>query len=286
MVIERALEKLRETTGAKVGSRSIDVDSSRRKSAARSEARSAAIRLLPVVTPDIEAAEEKRILLPNSDGPGHERTAAAFRLVRTRLLNSMRNEGWTTLAITSPGPGEGKSLVTLNLALSIARERMSDVFLLDLDLRNPSICSCLGVCPPRELVSYFGGDGTPAGALFSIGIDGLAIGGSTLPTEQASELVASGRLEEMFVYIRSIAASPIVLLDLPPLLVTDEALLVAPRVDAVALVVAEGRTRRDTLVRAKQLLSEFTLAGVLLNRSSERHGADKYYGYHYREDNS
>ena len=124
----------------------------------------------------------------------------------------------------------------------------------------------------------------PRARLFTIGVDGLAIAGSTLPTEQASELIASGRLEEMLVYIRSIAASPIILLDLPPLLVTDEALLVAPRVDAVALVVAEGRTRRDTLVRAKQLLSEFTMAGVILNRSSERHGADKYYGYHYRED--
>jgi protein-tyrosine kinase len=285
MVIERALEKLRETSGAKVGSRSVDIDASRRKTAARSE-RSTAIRLLPVVTPDIEAAETRRILLPNAYGPGHERIAAAFRLVRTRLMNAMRNEGWTTLAITSPGPGEGKSLISLNLALSIARERMSDVFLLDLDLRNPSVCSSLGVCPPHELVSYFGGDGTPAGALFTIGVDGLAIAGSTLPTEQASELIASGRLEEMLVYIRSISASPIILLDLPPLLVTDEALLVAPRVDAVALVVAEGRTRRDTLVRASQLLSEFTTAGVILNRSSERHGADKYYGYHYREDNS
>jgi protein-tyrosine kinase len=286
MVIERALEKLRETGAAKGGGRSLELDAARRKSAARSEARSAAIRLLPVVTPDAEAAEIKRVLLPNTYGPGHDRIAAAFRLVRTRLINAMRNEGWATLAITSPGPAEGKSLITLNLALSIARERMSDVFLLDLDLRNPSICGYLGVCPPHELVSYFGGDGTPAGPLFTIGVDGLAIAGSTLPTEQASELIASGRLEEMLVYIRSISANPIILLDLPPLLVTDEALLVAPRVDAVALVVAEGRTRRDTLVRAKQLLSEFTMAGVILNRSSERHGADKYYGYHYREGDS
>jgi protein-tyrosine kinase len=287
MVIERALEKLRETTAAKTGTRSLEMEASRKKSSVRPEARSTAIRLLPVVTPDVEAAEARRVLLPDASyGPREDRTAAAFRLVRTRLLNAMRNEGWSTLAITSPGPGEGKSLITLNLALSIARERMSDVFLLDLDLRNPSICGYLGVCPPQELVSYFGGDGTPAGALFTIGIDGLAIAGSTLPTEQASELIASGRLEEMLAYIRSIATSPIILLDLPPLLVTDEALLVAPRVDAVALVVAEGRTRRDTLVRAKQLLSEFTMAGVILNRSSERHGADKYYGYHYREGDS
>jgi len=282
MVIERALEKLRETSPAKTGS----LDATRRRSAVRPEARSTAIKHFPVVTPDLEAAEARRTLLLAPTGPSGDRVSAAFRMVRTPLLNAMRNQGWTSLAMTSPGPGDGKSLTALNLALSIARERMSDVFLLDLDMRNPSICAYLGVCPPCELVTYFGGDGTPAEALFTIGVDGLAIAGSTLPTEQASELLASGRLEEMLVYIRSIAASPVILLDLPPLLVTDEALLVAPRVDAVALVVAEGHTRRDTLVRAKQLLSEFTLAGVILNRSSERHGADKYYGYRYREDNS
>jgi protein-tyrosine kinase len=282
MVIERALEKLRETTPARTGS----LDPARRKSAARPEARSTAIRHFPVVSPDLEAAEARRSLLLAVHGPSGDRVAAAFRMVRTRLLNAMRNEGWTSLAVTSPGPGDGKSLTALNLALSIARERMSDVFLLDLDMRNPSICGYLGVSPPRELVTYFGGDGTPADALFTIGVDGLALAGSTLPTEQASELIASGRLEEMLAYIRSIAASPIILLDLPPLLVTDEALLVAPRVDAVALVVAEGHTRRDTLVRAKELLAEFPTAGVILNRSSERHGADKYYGYHYRQDNS
>jgi hypothetical protein len=56
-------------------------------------------------------------------------------------------------------------------------------------------------------------------------------------------------------------------------------LLVAPRVDATMLVVAEGRTRRDSLLRAKQLLADYTFAGVVLNHSSESFGADSYYGY-------
>jgi succinoglycan biosynthesis transport protein ExoP len=72
-----------------------------------------------------------------------------------------------------------------------------------------------------------------------------------------------------------------VLIDLPPLLVTDEALLVAPRVDATGLVVAQGRTRRESLSRARQLLNEFTFAGVILNCSTETVETDGYYGYHY-----
>ncbi len=66
MVIERALEKLRETTAAKRGTRSVEIEASRRKSAVRPEARSTAIRLLPVVTPDVEAAEARRVLLPDA----------------------------------------------------------------------------------------------------------------------------------------------------------------------------------------------------------------------------
>jgi len=204
---------------------------------------------------------------------------AAYRMLRTRLLQKLRKNRWTTLAITSPGAGEGKSVTTLNLALNLAREKATDVFVLDLDLRNPSLCKFLGVMPPRELVDYFAGNEAPQDCLFSIGLDNLAIAGSTMPSNQASELIATGRLEEMIAYITSISAAPIILVDLPPLLVTDEALLVAPRVDATALVVAEGRTRRDSLARAKQLLADYTFAGVILNRSSESFGADSYYGY-------
>jgi Mrp family chromosome partitioning ATPase len=115
--------------------------------------------------------------------------------------------------------------------------------------------------------------------LVSVGLSNLAIAASVTPSDQASELIATGRLEELIGYIKSISASPVVLIDLPPILVTDEALLVAPRVDATLLVVAEGRTRRDSLARAKQLLAEYTVAGVILNRSSENFGTDAYYGY-------
>jgi Mrp family chromosome partitioning ATPase len=62
-----------------------------------------------------------------------------------------------------------------------------------------------------------------------------------------------------------------VLVDLPPINVTDEALLVAPRVDAFLMVVSEGKTERKNLAQALHTLSEFTIAGVVLNRSSDSH---------------
>jgi protein-tyrosine kinase len=152
--------------------------------------------------------------------------------------------------------------------------------LIDLDMRNPSVCAYLGVQPPQELVSYFSVAGSAAQPpLFSIGVENLAIAGSVTPSNLGTDLLADGRLERLIEEIKALSRDPIVLLDLPPILVTDEALSLAPRVDATLLTVSAGRTRRDSLLRTKQLLAEFTCAGIVLNRSREDLHRGKYYAY-------
>jgi Mrp family chromosome partitioning ATPase len=288
MVIERALEKLRNSGGVD-GSGSIRADrrpgpAARKPSSRPLGPRNVAKLAFPSVLLDRAVVANNRVMLPDAEVNGADtRASASYRMLRTRLLTRMRNHGWSTLAVTSPGPGEGKTLTTLNLAMNIAKDRSSDVFVIDLDMRNPSVCRYLGVTPPVEIISYFEGSIAPADVLFSIGVENLALAGGTTSSSRASELVSSGRLEELLTYIGGVAFNPIIILDLPPLLVTDEALMVAPRVDATALVVAEGRTRRDSLERAKQLLADFPFAGIVMNRSSESLGADSYYGYGYRE---
>jgi Mrp family chromosome partitioning ATPase len=200
-------------------------------------------------------------------------------MLRSRLLNRIRTEGWTTLAVTSPGAAEGKTVVSINLALSLAREGSSDVFLLDLDMRNPSVARYLGVTPPREIIDYFSGESPPAEIFFSVGPERLAIASGLDSTDHASEYLASAKFEELIDYIRQVGHNPIILIDLPPLLASDEGILLAPRVDAVSLVIAEGRTSRDGLVRAKQLLEGHTLAGVILNRSHDALAGAEYYSY-------
>lgn len=240
---------------------------------------------MPLVPIDTRTLAEHRIFLPSEHNPNDVSAGAAYRMLRTRLLHRIRTNNWTTVAVTSPGVGEGKSVSTINLALNMARERSSEVFLIDLDLRSPSVCGYLGVTPPRELTTYFTGEVPASEVFFSVGVDRLAIAGNIAATENSSELVASAKLDELVAYINSIASNPVILIDLPPALVTDEALIVAPRVDAMVLVAAEGRTRRDSLMRARQLLAEFPLAGVILNCSSEKFGTEDYYGYGYRYSN-
>jgi len=194
---------------------------------------------------------------------------AAYRMLRTRLLHLARTKQWTTIAVTSAGPNDGKTLTALNLAFSMAREKSREIVLLDLDMRNPSVCRTLGVQPARELRDYRALGGTAQGMFFTAGNDNLLISGSTTPTDEASELLSSPRFDQLLGDLRRGTVDPIVLIDLPPVLVTDDALVVAPKIDAILVVASEGLTSRADLTKALDLLSEFPIAGVVLNRAAE-----------------
>jgi Mrp family chromosome partitioning ATPase len=188
----------------------------------------------------------------------------------------MKSKNWTTLGVTSPGPEEGKSVTALNLALSLARDKNRNIFLLDLDLRSPRICSYLGIRPKTEIWTYFAGSSSADQLLFSIGVDNLALAGGVFSTSASSELLGTGRLEELIAYIRTIDPNGLILFDLPPVLNTADVLVVAPSIDAVLIVASVGKTRRDSLASAVDVLSPFEVAGLVLNRSQETVG--DYYG--------
>jgi len=297
MVIERALEKLKQSQAAAVAAKAAKVDRSLgSRAAADTQTADRAAALVNIEAPSVAApkfvelpcdgavAIRNRILLPGTPLAADGRIGAAYRMIRARLQNLIANNHWTTLALTSPEAGEGKSVTALNLALSFARDASKSIFLIDLDMRNPTICKYLGVSPPHSVVEYLTGACSLDSLFFTIGADNLTIAGNRESSEQASELLAGNRLEQLFEYIRSFARNPLIIIDLPPLLITDEALMVAPRVDATALVIADGETRRDSLLRARQSLAEFSFAGVILNKSAESSGkAGYYYGYGPRE---
>lgn len=226
---------------------------------------------------NLRICTEKHIIVPGIDEEMSQKASPSYRMLRTRLLQRCRNNRWSTLAITSPGPGEGKSVTSINLAISIAREGNHDVFLIDLDMRNPSVCRYLGITPKHDVTDFFSGNVAANDVFFGIGVERLTLAGGTLGTTHASELLATDHLEQLLAYIRSISSNSLVLIDLPPIVNTDDALIVAPRVDATVLVVSEGITKRDSLDRAIGLLADFKVAGVVLNRTNESVGSE-YYG--------
>ena len=91
------------------------------------------------------------------------------------------------------------------------------------------------------------------------------------PLERSSDLLASPRGALLFSELRErITEKTVVIVDLPPLLAADDALAVAPMLDALLLVVAEGQTERSDLSEARPILDEFNLIGTVLNKSKEK----------------
>ncbi len=218
---------------------------------------------LPV---DWAALKEKRVI--STQDPHH--AGYAYRMLRTQVLQRARSHGLTTLGIVSAINGEGKTLTAINLALSLAAEPNQTVLLLDLDLRRPAVARTLGLAAERGLDSWFGGDEPTKNVCYGIeGAERLYVLPTLRPVNSSSEILAGLATRKLFNELKSRDPSRLLLVDLPPVLLSDDALTIAPLLDGVVLVVKERGTKREDVVRVVELLGNTRIVGTVLNRSSE-----------------
>jgi capsular exopolysaccharide synthesis family protein len=226
-------------------------------------------RVAPV---DPEAMERNRVLLRVPD-VGISR---AYKILRTRVLHRLTANNWFSVGVTGTGVGEGKSITAINLALALAQDVNTWVFLVDLDLQRPQLGAYLGMSYEYGLTDYLTGQAELEQIVYDIGVKRLAVIPNATSVEQSSELLRSPRMVDFVSALESQAPRRIVIFDMPPVMVTDDVLAFAPRVDSFLLVVSQGQTARRTLTNAKEVLSELNLMGVVLNRSTERNDSPYY----------
>lgn len=200
----------------------------------------------------------------------------SYKILRTRLLHRLAAERWRSLAVTSTKPGEGKTLTSINLAVALSREPNTRVCLADFDLLRPQVAVQMGLDCEWGLDDYLLGDAEPQQVMYGCGSQSLIVIPNKRPFGNSSEMLASARMTELLKSIETEMPNHVVIFDMPPL-TYDDVLSFAPRVDGVLLVVAEGQTERADLTKAKELLAEMKLVGVVLNRSTERNGKGYYY---------
>lgn len=289
MTIQQALEKAkrlqREREASLVGTRqplADGADVARADKLAVRRRPSEPVRASkPLSFPQVEVAgglegRDSRVLVKHGDVTAHGEAFDAYRILRTTLRREATAKGWNRFAITSAAPGDGKSLTAINLALALARENRENVFLLDLDLRSPSVARYLGVRPFVEVGECLTGQKPIMDAFFSIGVERLAIAAGTQRYENSSEILGGEGLRNVLSYISEQDPAAWVVMDLPPVLATADALTVGPLASALILVASEGLTARGDLARAVEMLGGIEIAGIVLNRS---HSAAKgYYG--------
>jgi protein-tyrosine kinase len=215
---------------------------------------------------DWKALRERRVVAPNDAHPAGN----AYRMLRTQVLQRARANGLNTVGVVSAINGEGKTLTAINLALSLAAEPNQTVMLVDLDLRRPSVAATLGIAPDFGLESWFGGDDPTRRVCYALeGIERLYVLPTLSPVSSSSETLAGLGTRRLLTELKDRDAGRLLIVDLPPVLLSDDALMVAPLLDAVVLVVNERKTKREDVARVIELLGNTRIVGTVLNRSSE-----------------
>jgi protein-tyrosine kinase len=219
--------------------------------------------------------ESERIIAHNEADP----RAKSFDMLRTQVLQAMDQKGWKVLGITSPTPGCGKTVSAINLALSIARQPDRNVLLIDLDLQNPQIANYLGLKDPAlgGLVKVLEGRADVWGAIIEAHVG--ACQAMVLPAESGtsdtSAWMASRTMTALLKEIRRTDQSCTVILDLPPILSSDDVIAVLPQLDCMLLIAAVGSTTIAEIEECNRYLQSAAILRLVLNKAPER--TNRYY---------
>ena len=230
---------------------------------------------LNLLTIDSSIYRKHRIVL----GESSSGAKSAYNVLRTRVLQRLRTNKWNKLAISSAGPSEGKSLTAINLGISMARQGQQRVVLVDFDLQRPMIADYLGVTGAEYYLDhYISDDAKPENILYSTSIENLWVIPNNRSIENSSEVLASEKILKLLMWIESLDPNCVMLLDLPPLLMSDDVLAISPLIDTLLLVLAEGRTTREAARNTRELIEDqkIDLMGTVLNKSSDRIVAYNY----------
>jgi capsular exopolysaccharide synthesis family protein len=194
----------------------------------------------------------------------------SYRMLRTRVLQEMKSNGWKTLAITSPAPGAGKTITAVNLAIMIGRDPSCTALLIDGDLRNPSIHRCFSYEPEFGLRDYLVDDVPLERLFFHPDMQGLMVLPGREPIKESAETLASPKMVNMLAEVRSRYADRMVIVDIAPVLSVDDALAIRSHVDCMLMVAESGQTKRDELARAIELLDPVPVIGTVLNKVARK----------------
>lgn len=210
--------------------------------------------------------------------------AELFKVLRTNILFPADGAPPKTILITSALPGDGKSFVSSNLAISIAQGVEEHVLLLDGDLRKPSIHQRFGFGKVPGLSDYLVSGNDIGDVFLKTPIEKLTIVPSGEPPINPAELVSSKKMKALLDEVKSRYDDRYIIIDSPPPAMASETNAIAKYVDGVILVVRAEKTPREAVADTIAQIGKEKLIGLVLNQVDR--SQTKYYGYnksYYRE---
>lgn len=233
---------------------------------------------------DREALRNEGLLAPERDSALLAKQYQAIKrpLVRHAFgKRATKVEDGNLIMVTSALAGEGKTFTSINLALSMAQERDHSVVLVDADVAKPHVSNIFGVGEEPGLLDLLeDGSLAPQSLVMATDVERLYVLPAGAPRINATELLASNRMESVARSLANIADQPIVIFDSPPLLQTSEASVVATLAGQVLVVVRAGQTSQQAVLSALGMLGGERAVNLVLNQATES-GNDYNYGHEY-----
>lgn len=204
--------------------------------------------------------------------------AELFKVLRTNLLFPAKGRPPKSIMITSAVPGEGKSFVASNLAISIANGVEEHVLLVDADVRRPSIHEFFGLGHQTGGLSDYLLTGTNVSKHFvKTPVDKLTILPAGSPPENPTELLSTQKMKALLHEVSQRYKDRFIIIDSAPCSMASETAAIAKHVDGIIIVVRAGKTPRKAVTEVIEQLGKEKVLGVILNHSDQI--AKKYYGY-------
>jgi capsular exopolysaccharide synthesis family protein len=216
-------------------------------------------------------ANRRRISLLEPDSFVSEQ----FRVLRSRIDSIAAQRPLRTVAVTSANAGEGKSNVSINLAVVTAMSVGHSVLLIDCDMRRPTIHRSLGIDPPMGLAECLMGRCTPEDAILKVEGTKLDLLGVRLQPHNPSELLASTAMRDLLDGVSG--RYDRIILDTPATLGLPDSKIIVGLCDAYLMVVKAGDTAREDVEAALEVLDRRRALGVVLNGAEIGHERYAYY---------
>ncbi|MEW5948561.1 MAG: polysaccharide biosynthesis tyrosine autokinase [Thermodesulfobacteriota bacterium] len=209
--------------------------------------------------------------------------AEQFKMLRSRILYPRNGSIPRTIMVVSAMEEEGKSLISANLAISIAQGIQEHVLLVDCDIRRPAQHLLFNVSGEHGLSDYLAHD-VPLEDLFvKTDIDKLTLLPGGMPPPNPSELLSSEKMGRFIEEVKNRYHDRFIVFDCTPAQITAEVSVLAKSVDGIVMVVRRGKTDRDIIKRSVSVLGRDKIIGVVFNGFTHFSREYEYYrSYKYR----
>jgi protein-tyrosine kinase len=235
------------------------------------------------VSVDLALLERSGYLVPTSS---RSLLAEEFRHIKRPLLNSARSPGagngrHAEIMVTSALPQEGKTFFAINLAMSMAAEVDTAVLLVDADVVRPSVLQRMGIQADKGLLDVLMDPALDlSDVILQTNVPKLSILAAGTRSDRATELLASHAMDALLGSLAERYPDHVIVFDAPPLLLTNEAKVLASRVGQVVLVVEASKTPRDVVAQAFAAVEQCPVVVSVLNKAPES-ATPLGYGYYY-----